>query len=157
MATEKIHELCEDFLFYLLDTNDETHIIMTKIYEEDWQDEDECELWVNETLLNYFGNGLDYLDLNENKFISGCDIRNWQEEKDTERKIRELISEISKEEHLTEIDELHNSLRFWRIESNGFYTSIIFNYCYRLVYDRTYIDLIEFVKSLYESRNIMPK
>lgn len=150
MATEKIHELCEDFLFYLLDVNDETHIIMTKIYEEDWQDEDECDLWVNAILLNYLGNGFDYVD--GDNFIPGYDIRNWQEEE-----IRKLISEISKEEHLTEIDELHESLKFWRIESDGFYNSIIFNYCYRLVYDRQYTDLIEFVKNLYESRNIMPK
>jgi hypothetical protein len=150
MATDKIQELCNDFLFYLLDERDENHIIMTKIYDEDWENEDECELWVNAVLLNYLGNGLDYRE--RDQFIPKYDIQNWKGPK-----VRELMSEIIKDEYNDEINTLYESLKFWRIDSGGFYTSIIFNYCYRLVYDRSYADLIQFLKTLYESNSIMPK
>jgi len=151
-ATEKIQEICEDFLFYLLEVRDENHIIMTKIYEENWADEDECELWVNDSLMNFLGNGLDYFE-NGQSFIVGVDIQHW-DEKD---KLNHLLEEIAKDEHQEEIGLLYGSLRSWRIASNGFYTSIVFNYCYRYIYNRTYDELIECVKNLYESKIFMPK
>ena len=150
MATNKIQELCESFLFYLLEERDENHIIMTKLYEQDWTDENECELWVNAVLLNYLGNGGDYID--GKNFIPKHDIRHWRG-----KRVCELMREIMKEEYVTEINTLYESLRFWKIESDEFYASLIFNYCYRLVYNRSHMDLIEFLKNLYESNTIIPK
>ena len=156
MATEKFQELCDkfqelvdDFLFYLLDERDEEHIILTNIYREDWIDENDRELWVNDILLQFLGNGLDYVD--GQQYIPGYDIRNWGE------KLRALMGQLTKEEYQNEIDVLYDSLRFWRIETDGFYNSLIFNYCYRFVYDRPHTDLIDILKKLYENRNIMPK
>jgi hypothetical protein len=155
MATEKIHELCEKFLLYLIDERDENKYIMTTIYEEKWRDEDECNRWVNDILTNYLMNGLDYLFYTPTgyQYIPGrCDIRSWKSVKACE-----ALREIMKEEYISEITTLYKSLENWRMEDDEYYSSIIYNYCYRLVFDKSHTELIEYIKQLYESNIIIPK
>jgi hypothetical protein len=131
MATQKIQKYCDDFILFLLQERDENQVIMRKIYEEDWMDEDDRENWIEYSLLNYLANGMAYKNVEEGgveNFIPGYDIQRWSQ-----------------------------SLMSWRMESNGFYHSLIFHYCYRYLNDRTHDDLIVFLKNLIEENTIMPK
>ena len=156
MANQQIQKFCDDFILFLLQVRDENQVIMRKIYEEDWTDEDDREIWIDAVLLNYLANGMAYKNVDKagfEDFIPGYDIQSWNQDK----QFCNLLEEITKDEHDDEIEEIYDSLMNWRIEHNGFYHSLIFNYCYRYLYDRTHDDLLTMLKNLVEENTIMPK
>ena len=155
MATQQIQKFCDEFILFLLQERDEHQVIMRKIYEDDWADEDERETWI-ESVLQFLTNRKAYKNVEEGgfeDFIPGYDIQDWNQDK----KFNNLLGEITKDEHNDEIEDIYDSLMGWRIEHNGFYHSLIFNYCYRYLYDRTHDDLLTFLKNLIEENTIMPK
>jgi hypothetical protein len=153
MATQLIQKFCDEFILFLLQERDENQVIMRKIYEEDWADEDDREWWIQDNLLNYLANGMAYKKMVDNDFIPGYDIQRWNQD----NKFCNILREITKDEHNDEIEDIYDSLMSWRIEHNGFYHSLIFNYCFRYLYDRTHDDLLTFLKNLIEENTIMPK
>jgi hypothetical protein len=156
MATQLIQKFCDDFILFLLQERDENQVIMRKIYEEDWTDEEAREWWIQDNLLNYLANGAAYKNMEEGgveDLIPGYNIQNWNRDK----KFCNLLGEITKDEYEDEILEIYDSLMSWRIEHKGFYHSLIFNYCFRYLYDRTHDDLLTFLKNLIEENTIMPK
>jgi hypothetical protein len=148
MANQLMQQFCQEFLLYLLEVKDENQLIINKIFDEDWGPD--RELWITNSLLDYLGNGLDYKE-NGVVLINGRDVRCWEG-------TRKILNEITKYEHNAEIKQINADLRDWRIEyPHAFYSTLIYNYYYRFVHDRTDEELITFLRELIHANIIIPK
>lgn len=130
-ATELLTNICEKYIIYLLEVNDEDQLVLRKIRDGVWVSEEERYKWVINVLINYLIFGSHELD--------GISINEWILSTNSQ-----IFQELEKEEYREEMRQICE--RF--IIGNASIKLLMYSFYGTLLHSKKDEELLEYINML---------
>ena len=144
-------EFCDSRIIYILLENDKKQHILRKIRNEDWENEEERDIWLNTDINCYLAVENRGVYLTEEIYIQGCSFRDWDI-----MKYEILRNEITQQKYWEALYEMADDMAddYWACKDivhddiDKLFVSLLHEYNKRYIFHKTEEELLEYINML---------